>query len=305
MSPIGPNFDRPIWAEGKTPPPGGSRRADVRMATPGYFQTLGISLLRGRVFDESDTPESSKVVVVNESLARQVWPGEDPIGKRLVIDYSTAGTYPYEVVGVVNDIRFYGIRSIPKAELYLPHAQRSYLIMNIAVRTAVEPEVLVSKLREAALEIDPMQPAYRVMPLDDLVGTSVARDRFAMILIGSFGVVALVLALLGIFGVLSYHVGQRTREVGVRAALGASRKQILGMMLSAGLRLTFAGIGLGVFVAVASTRWLTSLLFGVSPMDPLTFVIVTVIPAVGALAACYVPARRAASVDPVIALRHE
>ena len=305
MSPIGPNFDRPIWAEGETPPPGGSRRADVRMATPEYFQTLGISLLQGRVFNESDTPESPKVVVVNESLARQVWPDEEPVGKRLVIDYSTAGTYPYEVVGMVNDIRFYGIRSIPKAELYLPHAQRSYLIMNIAVRTAVEPEVLVSELREAVLEVDPMQPAYSVIPLGDLVGTSIARDRFAMILIGSFGVVALVLALLGIFGVLSYHAGQRTREVGIRAALGASRNQIVGMMLSAGLRLTLGGIGLGVLAAVASTRLLASLLFGVSPIDPLTFVIVTVVPAAGALLACYVPARRAAWVDPATALRHE
>ena len=305
MSPIGPDFDRPIWAEGETPPPGGSRRADVRMATPGYFDTLGISLLRGRAFNEADTPDSPKVVMVNESLTRQVWLGEEPIGKQLVIDYGTAGTYPYEVIGMVNDVRFYGIRSTPEPELYLPHAQRSYLIMNIAVRTAVEPEVLVPELRKAVLEIDPMQPAYSVVPLADLVGASIARDRFAMVLIGSFGVVALVLALLGIFGVLSYHVGQRTHEVGIRVALGASRKEILGMMLSAGLRLTLAGIGLGVLLAVTSTRLITSLLFGVSPIDPLTFVIVTVLPTAGALVACYVPARRAAWMDPVIALRHE
>ncbi|HXV64499.1 MAG TPA: ABC transporter permease [Vicinamibacteria bacterium] len=305
MSPIGPDFDRPIWAEGEIPPPGGSRRADIRMATPGYFPTLGISVLRGRAFDDTDTPDSSKVVMVNEILARQIWPGEDPIGKRLVIDYSTAGTYPYEVVGMVNDVRFYGLRSMPRAELYLPHAQRSYLIMNIAVRTEVEPEALVPDLRRAVLEVDPMQPAYGVMPLRELVRSSVARDRFAMVLIGSFGVLALALALLGIFGVLSYHVGQRTHEVGVRAALGASRRDIVAMMLSAGLRLSLAGIGLGVLLSLLSMHWLTSMLFGVSPVDPLTFGIVTVLPAAGALVACYLPARRAAAVDPVIALRHE
>ena len=250
-------------------------------------------------------PIRPKVVMVNESLAQQVWPEQDPIGKRLVIDYGTVGTYPFEVVGMVNDLRFYGIRSTPRPELYLPHAQRSYLIMNIAVRTDGEPNVLVPELRKAVLEVDPMQPAFGVLPLDELVVSSVARDRFAMILIGSFGVVALVLALLGIFGVFSYHVGQREHEVGVRAALGASRKELVAMMLSAGLRLAFAGIGLGVLLAVASTRLLGSMLFGVSPVDPLTFAVVTVLPAAGALAACYLPARRAARVDPVIALRHE
>ena len=311
MSPIGPDFDRPIWADGDSPPPGGFLRADIRMATPSYFRTLGPSLLRGRAFDEADRPDSPKVVMVNESLAQQVWPEEDPIGKRLVIDYGTVGTYPFEVVGMVYDLRFYGIRSTPRPELYLPHAQRSYLIMNIAVRTDGEPHVLVPELRKAVLEVDPMQPAFRVLPLDELVVSSVARDRFAMILIGSFGVVALVLALLGIFGVFSYHVGQREHEVGVRAALGASRKELVAMMLSAGLRLAFAGIGLGVLLAVASTRLLGSMLFGVSPLDPLTFAVVIVLPAAGALAACYLPARALARIANAtdrlraFALRHE
>ena len=198
LSPIGPDFDRPVWAEGETPSPGGTGRADVRMATPGYFQTLGIPVVRGRAFTEEDGPESPKVVLVNESLARREWPGEDPVGKRLVIDYSSAGTYPYVVVGVVGDVRFYGLRSTPRPELYLPHAQRSYLIMNVAVRTEVPPEELVGNLRRAVLDVDPMQPAFSVLPLSELVAGSVARDRFAATLIGSFSAVALLLALLGI-----------------------------------------------------------------------------------------------------------
>ncbi|HSR67603.1 MAG TPA: ABC transporter permease [Acidobacteriota bacterium] len=305
LSPIGPDFDRPVWAEGETPSAAGSSRADVRMATPGYFQTMGISLLRGRTFEPSDAPDAPRVVVINESLARQAFAGRNPVDQNLVIDYSTAGTYPYRVVGVVNDLRFYGIRSQPRPEVYLPHAQRSYLMMNMAVRTAVDPQALVADLRQAVLDVDPMQPAYGVIPLKDLVADSVSRDRFALILIGAFGVVALVLALLGIFGVLSYHVGQRTQEVGIRAALGATRRQIMTMMLSAGLRLTLTGIALGLLLSLASTRLLTSLLYGVTPLDPLTFLAVTLLPALGALLACYLPAKRAARINPVTALRHD
>jgi putative ABC transport system permease protein len=305
MSPIGPDFDRPVWAEGEVPPPGGSARADVRMATPGYFETLGISLVRGRILSDEDGPESPRVVLVNESLARREWPGQDPVGKRLVIDYSSAGTYPYEVVGVIGDVRFYGLRSIPRPELYIPHAQRSYLIMNVAVRTATAPEGIVGELRRAVLSVDPMQPAYGVLPLGDLVAGSVGRDRFAALLIGGFAAVALVLALLGIFGLLSYHVGRRTQEVGIRAALGASRRELVSMMLSAGLRLALVGLGSGLVVALLSTRWLSTLLFEVSPVDPLTFGAVTLVLGFGALVACYVPARRAAWVDPVLALRQD
>lgn len=305
MSPIGPDFDRPVWAEGETPPPGGSARADVRMATPGYFATLGIAVLRGRAFTEEDAPDAPKVVIVNESLARREWPGEDPVGKRLVIDYSHAGTYPYEVVGVVNDVHFYGLRSTPRPELYLPHAQRSYLIMNVAVRTEVPAERVVGELRKGVLEVDRMQPAFSVLPLAQLVADSVARDRFAALLIGIFAAVTLLLALLGIFGVLSYHVGRRTREVGIRAALGASRGELVAMMLSAGLRLTTVGLGAGLVLALLASRSLSSLLYDVSPLDPLTFGSVIAILMAGALVACYVPARRAARVDPAIALRHD
>ncbi len=305
LSPIGPNFDRPIWAEGDQAPPGGGNRADVRIASPGYFETLGITLRRGRGFREYDRPDSPRVVVINEKLAQQIWPGVDPVGKRLVIDYSTAGTYPYEVVGVVNDLRFYGLRTRAKPELYLPHAQRPYLIQNVAVRTSGDPEDLVPRLRSAVLEVDPFQPPHRIAPLSRLLDSSMKHDRFAMLLLGSFAALALALAILGIFGVLSYHVAEKTHEVGIRTALGASRGAILAMILSLGMRLTLTGLGFGMVLAYFSTRWLESLLFAVSPADPLTFVSVVGLLGVSAILACYLPARRAAAVDPIVALRHE
>jgi putative ABC transport system permease protein len=305
MSPIGPDFDRPIWGEGHAPPPGGARRADVRMATPGYFETLGIPVLAGRPFDLRDTPDSPRVVMVNERLAREIWPGEGALGKRLEVDYSSAGTYPYEVVGLVGEVRFDGIRSELRPEIYFPHAQRSYLILNVVARTAVEPEAIIPELRRAVLEVDPMQPAYRVSALDGLVASSIARDRFALAAIGSFGVITFLLALVGILGVLSYHVARRAPEVGVRAALGATRRELVAMMLRSGLRLTALGLGLGLLAALTVTRVLDSLLFEVSPIDPLTFTVVLIACGAGALVACWVPARRAASVDPVVALRHE
>ncbi len=305
MSPIGPIFDRPIWAEGDQPPPGGGNRAAVRIASPGYFETLGITLRRGRGLLEDDRPDSPSVVVINERLAQQIWPGMDPVGKGLVIDYSTAGTYPYEVVGVVNDLRFDGPRTTAKPELYLAHAQRPYLIQNVAVRTSGDPDELVPRLRRAVLEVDPLQPPHRIAALSRLLDASVRQDRFAMLLLGSFAALALALALLGIFGVLSYHVGARTHEVGIRTALGASRGAILAMIFSMGMKLTFTGIAVGIVLTFFSTRWLESLLFAVSPVDPLTYVSVIALLGGTAILACYLPARRAAAVDPVIALRHE
>ena len=302
-SPIGPDFDRPIWAEGELPPPGGARRADVRIATPGYFETLGIPLRSGRLFDPRDAPESRPVLVVNERLAGEIWPGEQAVGQRLVVDYSSAGTYPYEIVGVVGNLRFDGMRSEPRPEVYFPHAQRSYLIMNVAARTAGDPRVLLPELRRAVLEVDPMQPAYGVEPLEALVGSTIARDRLAAVLVGSFAVVTLLLALVGILGVLSYHVARRAPEVGVRAALGATSQELVAMMLRSGLRLTALGLMLGVLAALGVTRLLDSLLFEVSPLDPATFVAVVVLSGAAALLACWVPARRAARVDPVVALR--
>lgn len=305
MSPIGPDFDRPVWAEGEIPSSGGARRADIRMATPGYFETLRIPIRQGRGFSVEDGPESRKVVMVSEGLASQVWPNEDAVGKQLVIDYSTAGTYPFEVVGVVSDIRFHGLRATPRPELYLPHAQRSYLIMNMAVRAERDARALAADLHRAVLSVDPAQPAQGAYALSELVAGSIRRDRLAMLLMGSFAAVAMVLSMLGLFGTVSYYVAQRSHEFGVRAALGASRGVIARMMLSVGLRMALVGGVTGLALALLTGRLLGSLLYEVSPLDITVLVAVAATLVACVLAACLLPARRASRVDPVIALRHD
>ncbi len=303
-SPLGPDFARPVWADGQQPQED-QRHADVRMATPEYFRTLGMRILRGRAFSPSDTPESQPVVMVNETLARQVWPGEDAVGKRLVVDYSTAGTYPYEVVGVVGDIRFHGLRSEPRPEIYLPHAQRSYLILNMAVRTADEPRALIPGVHRVLRELDPGKPAHSVTPLEELLARTVARDRFAMLLLGGFAATALLLATLGIYGTLAQRAEQRVREFGIRMALGARRGDIVGLMAGQGLRLTLTGVAVGLLGAAWLTRLLEGMLFGVRPSDPLTFAAVVLLLGAAALVACALPALRAGRTDPAIALRHQ
>jgi predicted permease len=275
------------------------------MATPEYFRTLGMRILRGRVFSRSDTPESQPVLIVNEALARQVWPGEDAIGKRLVVDYSTTGTYPYEVVGVVGDIRFHGLRNEPRAEIYLPHAQRSYLIMNMAVRTAGEPRALIPEVHRVLRELDPGKPAHSVTPLEDLLARTLARDRFAMLLLGGLAATALFLATLGIYGTLAQRAEQRVREFGIRMALGAARGDIVELIAGQGLRLTLAGVAVGLLGAAWLTRLLETMLFSVGPSDPLTFAAVVGLLGAAALVACALPALRASRTDPAIALRHE
>lgn len=304
-SPLGPDFNRPIWAEGTLPPPGGGDRADVRMVTSEYFRVLGISLLQGRGFSSEDRPDSPKVVIINQSLAGRVWPGLDAVGRHLVVDYSTAGTYPYEVVGVVNNVRFYGLRSTPRAEMYFPHAQRSYLILNMAVRTSVDPRGLIPQIRRAVLEVDPLQPAQSYVPLEDLLAATVVRDRFATMLLTGFAITALCLAALGIFGLLSSIVAQRTHEIGVRIALGASLENVIGFVVGKGMVLAFWGVIVGLAGAYATTRYLESLLFGISATDPVAFAGVSLLLLAVALLACWVPAWRATKVDPMVALRYE
>lgn len=302
-SPLGPDFERPVWAEGQTPSPSEALRADVRMVMPDYFRTLGIRVMRGRTFEAQDSPESPRVIMVNEALAQRLWPGEEAVGKQIVVDYSTTGTYPYRVVGVVGNVRFYGLRSEPQPEVFLPHAQRSYLVMNIALRTAGDPRPLVPAVRAAVLAADPGQPPQSIKTLEELVGDTLAPDRLITGLIGAFSGTALLLAMLGIYGAVAYRAAQRTNEIGIRMALGAQPSQILRMILASGLGLTGMGAAVGLVLAMAAARLLQSQLFGVTPDDPLAYALAAAGIALVTVLACWTPARRAARVLPAEALR--
>lgn len=301
-SPLGPDFDRPVWPEG-TPDERDRVPAAVRMVTPGYFSALNLKIPAGRPFDARDHPDAPRVVMVSETLANRLWPGQSAVGQNLVIDYSTVGTYPYEVVGVVGDIRFRGPRSEPRPEIYLPHAQRSYLIMHVAVRTEGDPRALIPAVRAALRDIDPQKPAYGLTPLEDLVSATMVRDRQAMLALLAFAVAAVFLAMLGVYGVLSARVRERRQEIGVRIALGADRSQLVGWVATGGLRLLGAGALVGLVAAWPLSGLVASLLYGVQPTDPTTVAaVVVVLFVVGSIAMC-LPSWRATKVDPVAVLR--
>ncbi len=302
-SPLGPDFARPVWPAERERDDGSVRQASIRMITPGYLDTLRIPVLEGRAFTAADAPGGKPVLAISETLARSLWPTESAIGKSLVVDYSTSGTYPYEVVGVVGDVRFDGPRSEPQSAVYFPHAQRSYLILNVAVRTAPGAPPLAPELRRVLHELDPQKPAYGVNRLDDLLGATYTQERRAMQLFVAFAAVACLLSGLGVYGMLAYRVRQRAAEIGVRLALGASRARIVGYVAGEGGRLLLRGTLLGLGAAALGARLLRGLLYGVGPADPLTAVaVLATLALLGALATC-LPALRAASVDPASVLR--
>jgi putative ABC transport system permease protein len=304
MSSAGTDFERPFWRANEPEPSAAADNVSVRMATPEYFPTLDIPLLAGRNFTAQDRAETPAVIIVSESFARKVWPGESAVGKQLMLDY-TRGKYAYEVVGVTRDIRYYGLKSQPQAEVFIPHAQNPYLPMNVIVRTLADPLQLVSAARQVARELDAAQPVSQVNTMEWLIQRSIAPDRFALALLGLLAALALLLAGVGIYSVLSYAVAARTHEIGVRMALGATARDVLRLALGEGMRLALVGIALGLLSAYALTRLMEPLLFSVSATDPLTLGAGALLLALVAWLACYVPARRAAKVDPLIALRHQ
>ncbi|MDA8020763.1 MAG: ABC transporter permease [Thermoanaerobaculia bacterium] len=311
LSLVGPDFARPIWAEGAPVPLGGHRQADVRMATPGYFATLGTPIVRGRAFRESDDETSSRVVVVSQALAEGHWPGEDPVGRRLVIDYSAAGTYPYEVVGVVGDMRSRGPREEPRAALYLPHAQRPYLAMNLVVRSGLAPAVVAEEVRGVLFRLDPAQPAHSVYPLQARLGDVVEQERSMAWLAALLGTLALALSALGVYSLLSVQVAGDRSAIGIRCALGADSRRIVSWIVGRGLRVCLAGLAVGMVVSALMVRLLSArlsaLLFGIDPVAPAAFlgtaatVCLLILGAV--VVASWAPAQRGASVDPLETLR--
>ena len=281
----------------------------IRIVAPDYFDVLGIRLLRGRPITDADNAHAARAVVVNETAAKLYWPGEDPIGRSITVGTTfgmggerAGGT----VVGIVSDLRDFGPAEAAKPEVFLSHSQVPVTYMSVAVRTASpESETLLASIRARLASIDPNVPIYRARTMDQLLGDSVAQPRFYMLLLGMFALSALLLAAIGIYGVMAYIVGQRTHEIGVRMALGARGEQVLREAVARGMRPAIMGLGAGLAGALALTGILTKLLYGVTASDPLTFVGVAVVLTAVALLANWIPARRASRVDPAIALRSE
>ena len=280
--------------------------AQNRQATPGWFAAMGIPLLRGRFIERSDDDKAPRVLVVNEAFTKQYFPNGDAIGKRIRLGKLTS-EFPWgAIVGVVGDVRGFALEEPPLPTMYWPVAQvRATPSLAIVVRTQNDPAALASAVRDAIGEIDRAQPIYDMQTLDQLVGKSLDQRRFTLTLMVLFGVIALVLSSIGIYGVMAFAVTQRTQEIGIRMALGASAIDVLKMVVGSGMFLALIGVGVGLIGAFALTRLMASLLFGVSPTDLVTFGFVTAGLLVVALLACYIPARRATKVDPLVALRYE
>jgi putative ABC transport system permease protein len=282
------------------------RFAAYTIASPGYFATVGTPLLQGRDFLESDTAESQPVAMINDAMARKYWPGENPVGKQVML--GSPRYPPMTIIGIVANVKYLSLREEPGPEMYVPYTQKpwpSMLTMQMVIRTQANPSSATDGVRGVLHSLDPDLPMANVTSLTKVVEQSIAVPRFSMLLLGSFGFLAVVLASIGLYGVISHSVSQRTQEIGIRMALGASRAHVFGMILSEGTRLTVLGVAVGVGAALIVTRMMVSFLYEVRPNDPWTFIAVSVCLVGVALLASYIPARRAASADPMNALRYE
>jgi putative ABC transport system permease protein len=281
--------------------PGEEPVAEFRQVTPDYFRAIGIPVLRGRALTDADLSKTPENVLINETFARLYFSDEDPIGKRLLLDGG-----PHEIVGVVGDARQWGLDKNASAEIYFSFSQVSLgQEASLVVRTDSDPSSIVSSVRNAISEVSPYAPVTRVRTMMQVLADSTAQRRFNMILMTIFAGVAMVMASIGLYGVIAYSVGQRTHEIGIRMALGASRSSVLNLVLRNGMSLALIGVAVGVGAALGLTRLMSSLLYGVSPSDPLTFTVIALILIGVALVACFIPALRATKVDPIVALRYE
>jgi putative ABC transport system permease protein len=271
--------------------------------SPGYFKAMGIPLIAGRVFTESDTLNVPRVAVVSQTLAQRFFPTESAIGKR--INVNTGPESYREIVGIVGDVKQNGLTKETRPHTYEPFAQAPDRFMTLIVRSTSDPLPLVPAIRSKVLELDNELPLQRVTALDRMISDSIRQQRFTSVVLSVFAGVALLLAAAGLYGVISYSVAQRTHELGIRVALGAQVKDVLGLVLRQGMTFVLVGEVLGIIGAFALTRLLSGLLFGVTPTDAPTFLAVTVGLTLVALLACYIPARRATKVDPLVALRYE
>jgi putative ABC transport system permease protein len=292
-------------ADKPAPRPGEFPIAGFTPVSASYFETMGIRRLQGRVFTPTDTADSARVAVINEELARRIWPGEDPIGKRLKWGPPESDVPWVEVVGVVADVKVNGVEHDTPLQAYVPFAQHPVGLQWLVVRTAGDPLQVAATVERTIHAIDKDLPVVSIRSMDQLLGSSLAQRRLTLVLLVSFAALALLLAAVGIYDVIAYSVRQRTRELGIRMALGAQAGNVLKMILTQGLKLALLGVVLGLGAAFALTGWMETLLFGVRPTDPLTFALVAVVLLLVALCACLIPARRAAKVDLIVALWHE
>ena len=288
--------DRPAPPEGQEP------KALENAIDTNYLRTVGLPLLSGRNFTIQDGPDTQPVILVNRTMAEKLWPGEDPLGKRLEFPEVKINA---TVVGVVGDAKQYDLGETQRPQIYTAYAQNPHIFGTLVVRAGVEPLSLSKQVRETVWSVDPDQPVWKVRTVEYLMGVNVSDRRFVLYLMACFAGLALALTALGIYGVVSYTVAQRTHEIGIRVALGAQGRDVLRLVLRHGMGLALLGVGIGLAAAYVVTRYLASLLYGVSTTDPTTYAAVALLLACVALLACLVPARRATRVDPMVALRHE
>jgi len=296
----------PFTIAGNPPlPQGKANLANYVSASPGYFQVMGLSLIRGRLFSVDDTPTTPPVALISEALARRYFPHENPLGRRLVFGFPPNGNVSREIVGVVADIHDVSLAKEPGPMVYVPFGQEPFWGAEIVVKSERSAAAVAAAIRAEAHNIDPGLPVAKVETLPQAMNASLAEPRFRTLLLAIFGAIALVLATVGIYGVISYSVSRRTREIGLRMALGASPASLRRLVLGESATLALFGLAAGIPAALASARFLSSMLFAVTPADPLTFIGVALLMTMVALAAAYFPARRAMRVDPMTALRCE
>jgi putative ABC transport system permease protein len=302
----------PFWAASASPPaPGHETTAQTNLVTPEYFATMGLALLSGRNFTDADRADAPTVIVVSQLVAAKTWPGQDPIGKQLHFPGTSisagrqTGPTQATVIGVVPETKHTGLRQDPEPQIYFAYSQLTGIFGTLVVKTAADPMSLSDAVRRAVWRIDKDQPVWKVRTLDSLIHRDMAADRFLVVLMSLFGLLALALTSVGTYGLISYSVAQRTQEIGVRMALGASRTHILLLVLQRAIRLIAIGVAVGVLASLATTRLSRALLFNVSTVDPVAFGAAFLIMAVVAIAATYTPAQRATRVDPLVALRHQ
>lgn len=305
--PLGANFDTAgVQPEGLSFAPGEMPYPERYIVTSDYLSAVQIRLIRGRLFTEADNENAPLVAMISETAAQRWWPNQNPIGRRIQVPGFDYNPQPWRtIVGVVEDVKQASLDAPHTLQIYLPHPQYANGYLTLVVRTQSEPLTLAGEIRQQILKVDPDLAASNVASMDQIISESVGSERFSAVLLGTLAGLGLILASVGVYGVLSYGVSQRTREIGIRMALGAVRRDVLALIVGQGVRLLLVGVGLGMTAALMVTRFMSGLLFGVSARDPFTFAGVALFLAMIAILACYVPARRAAKVDPMVALRYE